>query len=211
MGLSTICAGATGLVGQELISQLRHDERVKLITILGRRDLWQSCDDITFKTCDFLSFPQENTTYNIAFCCLGTTIKKSGSRQNFSKVDLDFVINFAKYCREAGVKTFSVVSSVGASKSSPFFYNRVKGQMEESLKSLNFESLMIFRPSLLIGNRQELRAGEFIGQWIYKTIGHGPLKPMLGTPAHSLASHMIEKSITDKAAKLQVIGPKDII
>ena len=95
-----------------------------------------------------------------AFCCLGTTIKVAGSQEAFRRVDYDFVMAFARACREAGVEQLHVVSSAGANAASRFFYPRVKGELERDLQTLGFRSLTLYRPSLMTGQRTEHRMGE---------------------------------------------------
>jgi len=97
------------------------------------------------------------------FCCLGTTIKTAGSQEAFLKVDYTYVIESARIAKSQGTPAFSVVSAMGANSKSGIFYNRVKGDMEEALQKIGFSSLLIFRPSLLIGERKEVRTGEVIG------------------------------------------------
>ena len=102
----------------------------------------------------------EHFKVNCIFCCLGTTIRTAGSRDAFKKVDFTYVIESAKIGKAQGVKSFSVVSAMGANSKSRIFYNRVKGEMENALIVIGFESLQIFRPSLLLGNRNILEEGK---------------------------------------------------
>jgi uncharacterized protein YbjT (DUF2867 family) len=94
------------------------------------------------------------------FCCLGTTIKAAGSQQAFRRVDFDYVLAIARWARTAGARRFLVVSALGADPSSRIFYNRVKGEMEQALDALALPSLVVLRPSLLDGDRREVRPGE---------------------------------------------------
>lgn len=98
-----------------------------------------------------------------AFCCLGTTIKKAGTKEKFKRVDYLYPFELAKIVRENKVPQFNIITAMGADKSSMIFYNKVKGEVEEALRYLNFESLNIFRPSLLMGERKETRVGEKAG------------------------------------------------
>ena len=100
----------------------------------------------------------------MAFCCLGTTIKKAGSQENFKKVDLDYFLTFADLTKSKNAKTFAVVSAMGAEINSSFFYNRVKGEMEQNIAEKGFYGTVILRPSLLLGKRREFRFGEKIGE-----------------------------------------------
>ena len=104
------------------------------------------------------------------FCCLGTTIKTAGSKEAFRKVDLDYVVNVAKAAKENGVNHFAVVSAMGADKNSNIFYNKTKGEMEDAIKTIGFNSTYIIRPSLLLGDRKEFRFGELLGKFIMITL-----------------------------------------
>lgn len=96
-------------------------------------------------------------------CCIGTTIKKAGSEAAFKSIDLDLVLHFATKAKSMGCKQFILVSSIGADSKSSFFYLKVKGELEEELAKLNFESTLILRPAALFGNRKEKRLVEQIG------------------------------------------------
>jgi len=100
---------------------------------------------------------------DVAFCCLGTTIKRAGSKPAFYKVDHDYVAESARFSKQAGVRHFSLVTSVGANASSNNFYLRVKGEAERTVSDLGFRSVSIFRPSILEAARPERRCGELFG------------------------------------------------
>jgi uncharacterized protein YbjT (DUF2867 family) len=101
------------------------------------------------------------------FCCLGTTMRQAKTKETFWQVDFDYPVLLAKLSMESGAKQFSLVSALGASKSSFLFYNQVKGWTEEAITSIGFESYHIFRPSLLLGTRTQRRAGEDVARWFY--------------------------------------------
>jgi uncharacterized protein YbjT (DUF2867 family) len=135
---------------------------------------------------------------DVGLCCLGTTIKKAGTKELFFKVDHDYVVNFAKLCRSSGAKKFIVVSAMGADSNSSVFYNQVKGQMEKALEGLGFESLVILRPSLLLGDRSEVRRGESLAQAILSPFGFlfmGPLAPFKPIEGLVVAKRMIKKCV----------------
>jgi len=98
-----------------------------------------------------------------AFCCLGTTIRAAGSQEAFRAVDYDLVLAVAQRAREMGARHFLVISALGADAQSRVFYNRVKGELEQGVRALAFPSLTIARPSLLEGDRSEVRPGEILG------------------------------------------------
>ena len=108
------------------------------------------------------TFP--DNTVDVVVCALGTTIKKAGSQEAFKAVDLNLVVQLANECRKREIQHFIVISAMSANESSAIFYNRVKGEMEESLRKMVFPRLTIIRPSLLIGTRSEFRLGEWIAQ-----------------------------------------------
>ena len=117
-------------------------------------------DRIALQRADYADLRLPPVTH--LFCCLGITISKAGSQQAFRAVDFDLVLKFAKAGRAAGAKRMMVVSSVGADPKARLFYSRVKGEMEDALAGLGFEALHIFRPSIIMGQRPEVRGKE---QW----------------------------------------------
>jgi uncharacterized protein YbjT (DUF2867 family) len=101
-----------------------------------------------------------------AYCCLGTTIKATGSEAAFRRVDHDFVLNSARFAKKCGARQFSMVSALGANPESSTFYNRTKGEVEAAVVAEGFPALRIFRPSLLKGERDEFRLAEEVGNWV---------------------------------------------
>jgi uncharacterized protein YbjT (DUF2867 family) len=121
-------------------------------------------------------------------------MKKAGSKQAFLKVDLDMVVDFATKAKAAGINRFAVVSSIGADTKSKNFYLNTKGKVEEQLKEVGFERLVIVRPSLLLGKRNEKRFGEDMGRVLYsvfKFLFIGPLKKYRGIQASDVAKAMV--------------------
>jgi uncharacterized protein YbjT (DUF2867 family) len=137
------------------------------------------------------------------FCALGTTIAKAGSREAFRAVDYDAVLALGRYGRRCGAQRFFLVSSVGASPSSPNFYLRVKGEVERDLAGLGYQALHIFRPSFLMGDRGERRLGESIGIAMIKAAGPalmGPLAQYRGIEAATVARAMVAAAALATAA-----------
>lgn len=127
------------------------------------------------------------------FICLGTTIKKAKTKEAFRKVDYEYVVEAGKLANAAKVENVLVISAMGADSKSKFFYSRVKGEMEETLKQLELNSLHIFRPSLLLGERNELRIGEKVSGKlisIFKFLLIGPLRPYRAIHAKKVATAM---------------------
>jgi uncharacterized protein YbjT (DUF2867 family) len=135
------------------------------------------------------------------YCCLGTTMKKAGSKEAFRKVDLEYPFKLAEIMLTKKAQKFLLVSALGAGKNSIIFYNRVKGEVEQAIGGLGYPSLYIFRPSLLYGERKEARIGEDIAKKTYKYLDKlfiGPLKKYKGIHAEKVASSMIKMAKTNK-------------
>ncbi len=192
--MNCLIAGASGLVGQSLLSELLADESVHSVTVFARKPLKTLHPKL--KTI-LLSFDQLETIVlpaaDTAFCCLGSTLKKAGSKEAFFKVDHDYVMSFAKGCFNVGVKTFVVVSAIGADENSKIFYNQVKGKTDADLKTIGFQKLKILHPSLLLGERDEARPLEKLAQYAAPLFGKlmvGPLAPYRPIKASQVAKQM---------------------
>lgn len=160
---SVLVAGATGLVGRELLAAWQQATPRPTIHALARRMPAAAGADANWLLVDYAALPPLPPA-QAACCALGTTIKTAGSQAAFRAVDFDAVLAFARAAHAAGVRRFAVVSALGADAQSRVFYNRVKGEMEQALATLGFDQLVIARPSLLAGDRaalgQPARAGE---------------------------------------------------
>ncbi|MCC6929152.1 MAG: NAD(P)H-binding protein [Gemmatimonadaceae bacterium] len=167
-GRRVLLAGATGLVGRELLALLEADQGVAEVVVLVRRALATEVDDrrVRVVVTDFEALDdaaRRNPSLfavDQLFCALGTTIKQAGSQPAFRRVDHDYPLQLARLARAAGARHFLLVSALGADAGSRVFYNRVKGELERAVRALDFRSLTIARPSLLEGDRQEVRPGE---------------------------------------------------
>ncbi len=165
---SLLILGATGLVGG-CVLQLAVDEKYfSKITILSRRQIRYMNGIPNFEQ-HITDFSNDGELRKIVqaetvVCAIGTTINKAGSKENFYKTDHDLPLKLAKIAKENGTKNFILVSSIGASEKSRIFYSRVKGELERDVKELGFESLVILRPSLLLGKRMDNRPKEFMGK-----------------------------------------------
>ena len=155
-----LLAGATGLTGEHLLDRLLSEPTISRVLAPSRSSLAEHAhlDNPVGQLADLL--PQLDGRIDAAFCCLGTTIKQAGSQEAFRAVDHDLVLAFARRARELGARHFLVVSAMGANAQSSVFYNRVKGEVEEALKAMDWPQLTIARPSLLLGPRREFRLGE---------------------------------------------------
>ena len=157
-----LIVGSTGLIGRELLSILIEEEAYEQIFSLVRRPSHFSHQKLKECVVDFDNLQPNEAFFEVddVFCCLGTTIKKAGSRDAMKKVDVEYPIRVAQYAEEKGAVHYLVVSSVNANIKSPFAYSKMKGELENQLKSLSYETLSILHPSLLLGNREEHRFME---------------------------------------------------
>ena len=160
---TAVIIGATGAVGKEILKEILSGEYYDRIYILGRSSISKLSDEerltkiiIDFENINFDTSILENAD---VFSSLGTTIKIAGSKENQRKIDVDYTVNFAKLC-EGKVRSFNVVSAIGANSKSKNFYNSLKGELEDKLKEINLGVLRIFQPSLLISKREDKRFFE---------------------------------------------------
>ncbi|MFK7945947.1 MAG: oxidoreductase [Saprospiraceae bacterium] len=159
---TAILFGATGLVGGYCLEFLLESPLYSKVKAFNRRKLNIKHPKYEEYIIDFdkLDDYADWIVGDDVFCCLGTTRKKAGSKAAFSKVDYTYVFDTAKIAAKNSANQFLLVSTVGADKDSMFFYNQIKGEIESAVQNLNYWSIHIFRPSLLLGSRNELRIGE---------------------------------------------------
>ena len=160
---TAVIIGATGVVGREILNEILSGEYYDRIYVLGRSSISKLPDDsrlekiiIDFENINFDTNILENAD---VFASLGTTIKIAGSKENQRKIDVDYTVNFAKLC-DGKIRSFNVVSAMGANSKSKSFYTSLKGELENRLKEMNLGVLRIFRPSLLISKREDKRILE---------------------------------------------------
>lgn len=160
---TAVIIGATGAVGKEILKEILIGQYYKRIYVLGRNSITSIPDEerltkiiIDFENINFDTSILENAD---VFASLGTTIKIAGSKENQRKIDVDYTVNFAKLC-EGKIRSFNVVSAMGANSKSKNFYTSFKGELEDKLKELNLGVLRIFQPSLLISKREDKRFFE---------------------------------------------------
>ena len=160
---TAVIIGATGAVGKEILKEILSCEYYERIYVLGRNSISRLPEDdkLTKIVIDFENMRFDTSILDNAdiFASLGTTIKIAGSKENQRKIDVDYTVNFAKLC-EGKVKSFNVVSAIGANSKSKNFYNSLKGELEDKLKEMNLGILRIFQPSLLISKREDERFFE---------------------------------------------------
>lgn len=162
MTRTALVAGATGLIGQHLLRLLLDAPEYGEVLALSRRPL-DPHHKLRCLPADYEALPPGLGADDV-FCCLGTTLRKAGSKAAFEQVDYHYVMHLARTVRASGCQQFLVVSAAGTSARALSFYSRVKARMEQDVAALGFPALHILRPSLLLGERAESRPAERLGQ-----------------------------------------------
>tara|TARA_Y100000385_G_scaffold265091_1_gene299057 strand:+ start:357 stop:1031 length:675 start_codon:yes stop_codon:yes gene_type:complete len=214
MGKTVLIAGASGLVGSHLLNMLLLDETIDKIYSLVRRPSKVKHEKLQETLFDFnLSLNYQNLpTVDFGFCCLGTTIKKAGSQDGFKRVDYNYPLQLAQALKDKNCKDFHVITALGADSKSSVFYSKVKGELEEALKSIEFESLSIYQPSLLLGERKESRIGEKIASILmppFEFLLQGQMKKYRSIKAADVAKGMLVNS-KGKTQKIRIILSNEI-
>ena len=194
-----LIAGATGLIGSHLVQQLAPD-RVDEVLLLVRRPIAPLHAHHHQWVSDFmpLALPPVSDNADAVICALGTTIKQAGSREAFAEVDFGRVLDLARAAKQAGYRRFVVVSSLGADADAGNFYLATKGRMEAALVALQFDSLTIAQPSLLLGKRSTFRLGERIAQVLFSGLSFifiGPLRTYRPVQAEDVAAVLIRVAL----------------
>ena len=169
---TALIAGSTGLIGGQLLRLLLNSDRYEKVIALTRQPLspHNKLVEIAIRKDSFVPL---DPTWRIddVFCCLGTTMAKARSKEKFYQVDFTYPLELAKKGLALGAKQYLIVSALGAAKNSKIYYNQVKGEIEEAVSSIGFETVHIFRPSLLLGQRAEQRSTEDAAKIFYKIFG----------------------------------------
>ncbi len=194
-----VVAGASGLTGQALVTELSKRPEISKVLTPGR-GTWNP----------------EQMAGDLYFCALGTTIRRAGSPAAFRSVDFDLVLEFARCCERHGGRAFGLVSASGASLHSPFFYSRVKAEAEAAVSALSIPAVVIARPSLLIGDRKGLRpsdsrpaealavhAWQVLSPWLPVS-----LRTRAGTRVEDLARVLIDAVMRPTASRVVLEAPE---
>jgi uncharacterized protein YbjT (DUF2867 family) len=206
-----VIAGCTGLTGSKILHLLMEDPSFSRVIALTRRPLGfehpkvdvQIIEDFV-NIANTLSIPAGATF----FCALGTTLKNAGTRAAFRSVDFDAVVQFGLLAKKSNARAFLVISATGANPDSQIFYNQVKGETEQALRSLAIPSTVILRPGLLIGDRRESRPAERIGIIIAQAMP-GRWIRRFATDVDALARGML-KEAKDPAPGVRVIEAREL-
>lgn len=201
-----LLAGYNGLTGNLVRKKLQHYLNGKLY-LIGRKPPIETGQNELFIPTDFSEDSLQSMVLNDAhtlIICLGTTLRKAGSKENFFAIDHDMVISLSRKAIRSGVKNLLLVSAAGANAQSPNYYLRTKGLTEQDIPFSELESLVIFRPMLLMGDRRERRAGEFVASIVMKFLDifmRGPLLQFHSTPAEKLAEVIVKYAINPAPGK----------
>ncbi|MGZ9585567.1 NAD-dependent epimerase/dehydratase family protein [Paenibacillus marinisediminis] len=193
-GKRALVLGASGLVGSELLKRITSS--YAQVEVLSRRSTGIVMQRVTEHVVDYNSLEKAAKHFQVddVYCCLGTTIKKAKTKEAFRRVDYEYPLKAAQLAQDAGADQFLVITAMGADAKSSIFYSRVKGELEQSLAALSLPALHIFRPSLLVGKRQEFRFGEQVAIWtapVMRLLLRGPLRRYRPIEASQVACGML--------------------
>ena len=211
--MKAVIIGATGATGSALVQLLLEDETFSEVKALVRRPLQQQHPKLITRVIDFNQPEkwQHEVTGDVAFSCLGTTLKDAGSKVAQYKVDYEYQYAFAKAARDNNVPYFMLISASMANPKSLVFYSRMKGQLEKAITALHFEHLIIFRPGLL-SRPDTQRKGEKISESIVKWLNNvGLLKNMSPLPVRQLAQLMLHYAKNKFADSIQIVESARIL
>jgi uncharacterized protein YbjT (DUF2867 family) len=214
---AAVIIGASGLIGNELLEQMLQDDHFATVRVLVRKKLRLDHPKLQQEIVDFNSITDYTNKFgkgDSIFCCIGTTQKKvKGDKAEYEKIDHDIPVNAAQIGSASGFKNFLIVSSVGADPSSSNFYLQLKGKTENDIKRFAFESISFFRPSMLLGKRNESRPFEnllqggisFISSFLF-----GSLIKYHSIKARDVAAAMIAES-KQKKSGIHILDYKEMM
>ncbi len=194
---TAIILGATGLTGNILLNKLIGDNRYRNIKIFSRSPLRLENSKATEILCDLMDVDsyKDNFYGDEVFCCIGTTTKKTPDKELYKKIDYGIPVGAAKLCKQNGIDTFVVMSSLGAGVKSKVFYSRTKGEMEDVVLGQNIKNTYILRPSMIGGGRNDFRIAEKIGSILMKVLNPlfvGSMRKYRVINAETIANAMVE-------------------
>jgi uncharacterized protein YbjT (DUF2867 family) len=196
--MKILILGATGLVGRNALAQALAHPAVTQVIAPTRKPL-ATQDRLMNPVAPKLELLLTEVTEwgsDAAICATGTTIKKAGSKEAFRSVDHDLPLSFARLAHRAGTQTFALVSAIGASVDSSFFYARVKGELERDIREIGFRSLTILRPGFIEGERDEVRVAESLMLRLSHFLGPVLPKRFHVNPATKIAQVLVDAVVT---------------
>jgi len=194
--MKLLLVGATGLVGRAVLQLALDEPAVSAVVAPGRRAL-PAHPKLEAPLIDWEALPEDAGWWraDAAICTLGTTLRAAGSQAAFRRVDHDYPLAAARLARRHGARAYALNSALGADPASRFFYNRVKGELEQALRGLDYPSLTLVRPGLIGGRREDFRAGERAASWALRLAG--PLLPRRWriNPAPRIARALLDAAL----------------
>jgi uncharacterized protein YbjT (DUF2867 family) len=195
--MKALVLGSTGLVGKHLLDLLLKDEEYSEVVTFVRKPTGLTHARLVEMVIDFDNMEDLKSDIRIdhVYLCLGTTMATAGSKENFYKVDYTYTVQGAGWAQKHGASKVCLVSAIGASQKSWFYYSQVKGQVESDIQALDFDTTIIVRPSLLLGKRKEYRKGEVMAERVSQWFGFlysGPLSKYRPVKASDVARTMWE-------------------
>ncbi|KAM3918208.1 oxidoreductase HTATIP2 isoform 2-T2 [Leptodactylus fuscus] len=214
MNKSCFILGASGETGKELLKEILQTQLYSKVTLIGRRELKfedEAYKDVKQEVVDFEKLDEYSSAFqghDVGFCCLGTTKAKSGEA-GFIRVDHDYVLKSAQLAKAGGCQHFNLESSKGADKESSFLYLRVKGEVEAEVEEIEFDRLSIFRPAVLLVDREESRPLEWLTRKLMVPVSH--LFPTsYSVPIPTLVKAMLHNAILGSDKKVDLLENKAI-
>ena len=211
--LNALVIGATGATGRELVKLLLNDNEVEKVTIFVRNLPTVEHEKLKTHVIDFNEIEKHKDWIkgDVLFSALGTTKKNAGGKEQQYLVDYTYQYEFAKIASINGVENYSLVSSVGANSKSSFFYPKIKGQLEESVKKLKFKKIDIFQPPMLVRQSDLIREGEKSGIKFLNFLNKmGILKSQKPLAVEALAEKMVKTAKKPTKEKVSTYLPKDL-
>ncbi len=204
-----IVLGATGLTGGYLLDMLLASEDYEKVKVFARRSTGKQSEKLEEIICDLLKLEDyaDKFTADEVFCCVGTTKAKTGNKDIYRAIDYGIPVCVAGLAEQNQIKTLSIISAIGADSNSSFFYSRTKGEMEQEVLKHKIDNILIYRPSLIYGKREDRRLGEEIAVGIGKLLDILPfnwVKNYRSIKAVDLAKVLLEG--TDKYRGHQIIS-----
>ncbi|AMR30968.1 nucleoside-diphosphate sugar epimerase [Mucilaginibacter sp. PAMC 26640] len=204
MAYKAIVVGASGLIGSSLLTMLLNHAEYDEVLVLVRKELPLQHKKLVQLVVDFdnLDKHSDAITGHALFCCLGTTKSKTPDAARYRKIDHDYPLQLAQFAKKNGVKHCHLVSAIGANKTSSTFYLKLKGELEEDLQKVGLQTLHIYQPSMLYGDRKEQRSLETVFVGIFKVINPlllGGWRKFRSIPADSVAHAMYKNSLNGES------------
>ncbi|KAK9542339.1 hypothetical protein VZT92_000210 [Zoarces viviparus] len=211
---SCFILGASGETGKLLLQELLGHNIFSKITLIGRRRLSfedKAYEDLLQEVVDFEKLDDHAAAFqghDVGYCCLGTTKAKAGT-EGFIRVDHDYVLKSAELAKAGGCTQFHLESSRGADKDSSFLYLKVKGQVEAEIEALGFDRYSIYRPGVLLVDRQESRPGEWLARKFFGAFS-AVSSTSMSIPIQAVAKAMASNTLLQPEQKSEILENKDI-